>query len=501
MTLWSLYFIAKAWLHFRGYMRVDLVWNLAFFFALLIPVPARFDKPWLRRLRMAAALTAAVLLVWRDSWLPSLKASLSFAAKPGSPIDPVYLARFVMGLFPAGELAALAVLLGLLWALARRLRLQTAPVAFFALLATLLKTTAAPGDWAGHLKEFHRAEASRRVDLGRGAPAADFDIVFLHACSFGWDDIGASKVGRLGFLEDMDLVYSDFNSATAYSGPSMARLLNAACGQLPHAALYQGIPAECSLMEGLRKRGYSVVSALNHPGVSRDFAKEIASLGRGPAPIMTDDLPAMFLNFDGAPIRSDREVLERWWSARLKDGSPREALYYNSITTHGGSHRADEADWWKKSKDRLWPEAAQAMSEGLSAFFKTLESSGRSVMVVFVGEHGMAYRPSPMQGVELRDIPLPRTTLVPAGIKFIGPAFASVRRPRRVEGRPASYLALAQAVSDALAGREVSAPPAQEFVSENERAVVARFEGKWLYRDETGAWSALPAGEERVVVP
>ncbi len=438
-------------------------------------------------------------MFWHDTWLPSLWASLSFAAKPGSPLDPIYLARFVFDLIPVKELAGTAVVLAAFWALSRKFNLGAITVA--ALLLTLLKTTYAPGDWEGRLKAFHDREASRRVDMGQGAPATDFDIVIIQACSFGWDDIEASHVGRLSAIEDMDILYSSFTSAASYSGPAMARLLDAPCGQLPHDALYRKVPEDCSLVTGLEKRGYKVASALNHPGESRDFKKELSSLGKLPAPMRNDDLQAQFLNFDEAPIYSDRAVLERWWSARIRDSAPRAMLYYNTITTHGGVHRAHDPSWWKKSKSEAWIDSARTLSAELSDFFKTLDSSGRSAMVILVGEHAMAYRGTPMQGEELRDIPLPRTTMVPAGIKFIGPAFRAIRRPRRIENRPASYLCLAQDIADVLAGRDISAPPAQEFVAENERAVVANWDGHWLYRDGAGHWSALRPGEEKVLSP
>ena len=61
MTPLALYFIAKTWLHFRGYMQVDLLLNLIFFTALLFPLPARLNKPWPKRLRLAAALLAVTL--------------------------------------------------------------------------------------------------------------------------------------------------------------------------------------------------------------------------------------------------------------------------------------------------------------------------------------------------------------------------------------------------------------------------------------------------------
>jgi len=73
MSYWSLYFLAKVALHYRGYLGFHWLANLLFALALLVPLASR---RW-RVARAVAAWPAAIALLYYDSYLPSLGRVLS----------------------------------------------------------------------------------------------------------------------------------------------------------------------------------------------------------------------------------------------------------------------------------------------------------------------------------------------------------------------------------------------------------------------------------------
>ena len=89
------------------------------------------------------------------------------------------------------------------------------------------------------LQRFYEAEANRRVQFSPvDADSPPFDIVLLHTCSLAWDDLDYAGLREHPLLKRFDLVFDNFNAAASYSSPAAIRLLQGACGQSPHAKLY-----------------------------------------------------------------------------------------------------------------------------------------------------------------------------------------------------------------------------------------------------------------------
>ena len=66
LGLWNVYFICKFFLTQLGYLRLELLANVAFFCFLLLPARSRAA----RVVKQLIALVCGVALVWSESWLP-----------------------------------------------------------------------------------------------------------------------------------------------------------------------------------------------------------------------------------------------------------------------------------------------------------------------------------------------------------------------------------------------------------------------------------------------
>lgn len=123
-------------------------------------------------------------------------------------------------------------------------------------------------------------------------------------------------------------------------------------------------------------------------------------------------------------------------------------------------------------------------------------------MLIFLPEHGRAFTGSPFQPRDLRDIPLPKITLVPVGVKLIGPKFNDKQVQQHVISKPTSYLAiswlLAKFVENSPFGNTAMAPeeivlkiPKTDFVSEHEGRVIIRMGSEYWFRDKRKNWIRL----------
>lgn len=73
---WNLYFLGKFLLTWTGHLNFQIVPNLIFALALLIPIA----HPMLRRARTLLAIPVAVALLYQDTWFPPFSRLL---AQPG----------------------------------------------------------------------------------------------------------------------------------------------------------------------------------------------------------------------------------------------------------------------------------------------------------------------------------------------------------------------------------------------------------------------------------
>lgn len=524
LGLWNLYFLIKLALFWAGYLNLQLLPNLLFAAVLLVPLRNRH----VALLRTLIAVPLGVALMYQDTWLPPFSRLL---AQPGVlDFTGAYLLE-LMGRFIDWNLCGALFLMVVAYVFVRPwLRLTTLTLAGFAWLggANLLALHAAqqqvavqsaapvPGaaqtvsaaepDSAtldAYLQKFYTSEAARHVDFQPSESAAQpFDLLLINICSMAWDDLDAVGLRDNALFQQMDMVFDNFNSATAYSGPAAIRLLRASCGQQPHSKLYGVAPEQCLLMDDLRKLGFASQVMLNHTGQFEGFIDEVRSQGALPGPeVSTAGLQRALVGFDGSPIWRDRDVLAKWWGHREDQSASRVALFYNTTTLHDGN-RSLTADGGTRSAD--YKPRAQTLLDDLSGFIQQLQKSGRRVVVVIVPEHGAALHGDRMQISGMREIPSPSITHVPVGIKLVGMGSNPRSEPLHVS-EPSSYLALSQIIA-----RLYAAPPQAQgqgpdwkalladlpqtpMVSENAGTVVLDYAGRPYVRiKENGAWLPYP---------
>ncbi|MHA6136377.1 cellulose biosynthesis protein BcsG [Pseudomonas mohnii] len=521
LGLWNLYFLIKLAMFWGGYLNLQILPNLVFAAVLLVPLRNRY----LALLRTLIAIPPAVALFYQDTWLPPFSRLLD---QPGVlNFSGDYLLDLAGRFIDPNLCGALLLLVVAYFFVRQWLRLTTLTLAGFAWLggAGLMamhapvqqSTTQAPSTGGApivsaepdnatldtYLQNFYNTEAGRQVVFQPSQSAAQpFDLLLINICSMAWDDLDAVGLRDNSLLQQMDIVFENFNSATSYSGPAAIRLLRASCGQQPHSKLYDVAPEQCLLMDDLRKLGFNSEVMLNHTGQFEGFIDEVRAQGSLPAPeVSVSSLQRALVGFDGSSIWRDRDVLNKWWQHREGQSDSRVALFYNTTTLHDGN-RSLTLDGGTKSAE--YKPRAQALIDDLSTFLKDLEKSGRRVAVVIVPEHGAALHGDRMQISGMREIPSSSITHVPVGIKLVGMGKNTRSEPILVTA-PSSYLALSEIIS-----RLYAAPPQGDglgpdwqalladlpqtpVVSENAGTVVLDYAGKPYVRiKEKGAWLPYP---------
>ena len=354
---WNLYFILKFVLLWAGYLNLQVLPNLVFAAALLTAVEASvFAHPAYGHCDPR----------WRCAVLPGhLAAPFSrLLDQPGvMNFTGAYMVELA-GRFIDWNLCALLAALVVGYAFVRHwLRLTTLSVLGLAWLASVnllaLHTSSEPVAASGsgpataavstadpdsatleaYLQKFYTTEAARHVEFTPATSAAQpFDLLLINICSMAWDDLESVDLRDNTLLQQMDVIFDNFNSATSYSGPAAIRLLRASCGQLPHSKLYSTAPDQCMLMDDLSKLGFSSEVMLNHSGQFEGFLDEVRAQGSLPPPtISAGKFPRALVSFDGSPIVRDAQVLDAWWKHREEVKSDRVALFYNTTTLHDGN--------------------------------------------------------------------------------------------------------------------------------------------------------------------
>lgn len=531
MGLWNYYFIAKLALffgHFIGFHRWE---NLAFAAGLLLPITNR----WLRSVRQMVAIPIAVALLYYDSWLPSMYRLISQAGNIGN-FSVDYMLELLGRFINVSVVVALLLLCLLVALLGRRLRITTltlvcilfaphmaklfgisvtAPTtalqaqaclptgqsvaATSAPVGTTVETIAANDDASlnAALEKFYNVEAGRKVVFPKtkAATGTPFDIVFLHICSLSWDDLRFTG-DKSQLLQQFQIVFNNFNSASTYSGPAVIRLLRGSCGQARHKDLYNNALPQCYLFNELADAGFERKLLMNHDGHFGDFLQDVQQRGGlNLKPLPNSDAKVQMHSFDGSPIYEDLSLLQGWWRKHLSETGGPMALFYNSITLHDGNKIPGVA-----SQDSLdtYPARQTKLMADLDKFLADLEQSGRKVVVVLVAEHGAALRSDAMQISGMREIPSPRITLVPAAIRLVG--LPAESKPARVTlDAPSSYTALSTVLSRMLESNPFASPltdlsrytdqlPQTEFVAENEDTVIMRQQSRYFMHTPDNVW-------------
>ena len=505
---WNLYFIAKLVLLALGLIGLHLIENLAF----AVVLGAMAAPRW-RRLRPWVGVPVAIALAYYDSWLPGFSRVVSQVSVI-SGFSAAYLAELAGRFVNATVLGALVVALVAFIAIKRFVRLDVFVVAAMIALALVLAPpkpaadTTAAKDAAGSpapkspdamLSEFFQAEAQRAVAFPKPPEASTpFDVIFIHVCSLSWDDLQATGMDKHPLLASFDAVLRRFNSVSTYSGPAAIRFLRAGCGQTRHKDLYAPAPARCLLMPDLQEAGLEMQLVLNHDGHFDDFLSFVKAQGVQVPALPINGIAAPQRSFDDSRIHDDAAVLARWLEARQKSAAPRAAVYYNTVSLHDGNRLVSDP---KTKSSETYKARLVKLLDDLNGFVGKLAASGRRAVVVLIPEHGAAWRGDAAQIAGLREIPTPAITLVPVGIRVIGPDARRSGEALQVS-EPTSYLALSYIVARMLAkppyGAEGFRPsdytagmPTTEFVSEGETATILRRGSSYLIRQDQDPWKEL----------
>ncbi|ENN8409319.1 cellulose biosynthesis protein BcsG [Serratia marcescens] len=528
---WNLYFLAKFALLWFGYLNFHALPNLVFMAFLLMPIPSQRLHRW----RHYLAIPIGIALFYHDTWLPGINSILSQGSQLAG-FSAQYLLELINRFINWQMIGAAFVLFIAYLFVAQWVRVTVFTVAALAWLnivniagpaVSLLPATstaaaggantpatsapaardAAPADslpptsanLTAYLNQFYEREKGRATAFPTALPAdaQPFDLLVINICSLAWADMDAVNLQNHPLWSKMDIMFDNFNSATAYSGPAAIRLLRASCGQLSHHDLYQPVNQQCYLFDNLAKLGFKEQLMLDHSGVFGNFLKELREQGGMQAPLMSQaGVGNELTSFDGEPIYNDLELLTRWLDQQQKGGDGRTATFFNVIPLHDGNRFVGS----NKSAD--YQPRAQKLFDQLNTFLDQLEKSGRKVVVVIVPEHGAALVGDKMQMSGLRDIPSPNITHTPVGIKLVGMKAPHQGSPLQIK-TPSSYLALSELVSRLVDGKVFSESsvdwqaltqglPQTPVISENDNAIVMQYQGKPYIRLNGGDWVPYP---------
>jgi cellulose synthase operon protein YhjU len=517
LGVWNLYFLIKFVLFYYGAIKFDVLSNAALAAFLVL----HFSMPLLEKLKHVIGAVLAINVLYQDSWLPPINRLLK-----QSDLVQEFNLGYVMEL--TGRVINVDLLLGLFvlivcfWYTSQWIRFTTVTVLGLALISyqgnqqvepvgqpvvsthpnqqeislnnpAAVNKSRSPNQ---QLNDFYQQQRQ----LVTHFPAqleTPFDVIILNICSMATADLNAIGVSVDTLFEDYDIVFSDFNTATSYSGPAAIRLLRASCGQTSQTALFDPAPQQCYLFDNLEKLGYSSHIAMNHDGHFDAFKELIKQHGNLTEPVFNNQSsPIMQYSFDDTPIYSDGAVLQRWLAEQGDDCAPC-ALYYNSISLHDGNQFANQA---RMNSKQSYPERHANLFADITQFINSLEQRGRNVMLMVVPEHGAALKGDRVQFAGLREIPSPAIVSVPAAIKFIGP---DVPRFEQIKiAKSSSYFALSELVSGVMksnlfAGNNnlldiVTRLPAAPKVAENSGTIMMYINQRPYIQLDGGQWTAYP---------
>lgn len=520
LGIWNIYFLAKFILFWKGLIGFSPLYNLALAALLIAPIAS---ARW-RKARTIVAVPIAIALLYYDSWLPPLQRIWSQAPLILN-FTPAYLTELAGRFINWNVIALLFIAWVVYYVLSQRVRVGVLTIVVLVALNVvkstpsqngqninpIIATQAATGNNAtlsldDTLRNFFVSEAKRSISFPPPPQVAPpFDIIFIHICSLSWDDIKAVGLQNHPLWKRFDMVFTHFNSVSTYSGPAAIRILRSTCGQSAHKGLYDPAPSNCYLMSSLQQSGFEPNLALNHDGHFDDFLHTVQNQsGLNIPPMPVKGLPVAQHAFDGSPVYDDLSVLSRWLDNRPQDSSSRVALYYNTISLHDGNSSTDSkvsGDSMETYKMRL----AKLFDE-LDQFMQKIDSSGRRAMVVMVPEHGAAVRGDKMQIAGLREIPSPAITLVPVGIKMIGPDARRLGDTLQVD-ESVGFLAITYIVAQMIEKTPFGASgflpanytpglPTTQFVAQNENATMMEHDGRHYLKQGDGAWSNYDLGAQ-----
>ncbi|MDR7343844.1 cellulose synthase operon protein YhjU [Pantoea alhagi] len=529
---WNFYFLIKFALLWFGYLNFHALANLVFLAWLLFPLPSLR----LHRLRSWISVPIGFALFWHDTWLPGPESIMSQGGQLAG-FSSAYLLDLVNRFINWQMVGAAFVMLVLYMFISQWVRITVLVSLMliwinvinlagptFSLLPTksatpevvLNKTTPAnnaaadknaldesapptSANLTAYLNRFYQTEKQRVTTFPAtlSPDSQPFDVLIINICSLAWSDIDAVQLRDHPLWKHFDILLSNYNSATGYSGPAGIRLLRASCGQTSHSDLYKPAEQQCYLFDNLAKLGFKEQLMMDHTGVFGNYLKELREDGDLQAPLMSQaGIAPELTSFDGSPVYNDAQLMQRWLDDRMKSNDARTATFYNLIPLHDGTRELGSTG------TAPYKPRAQLLFDQLDTFLTNLEKSGRQVLVMVVPEHGAAVVGDKMQMSGLRDIPSPSITHVPVGIRFVGMKSPHQGQPLSVD-TPTSLQAVSELVSRVVDGQVFNAPnvnmsvltenlPQTPVVSENDNAIVMMYQGKPWIRLNGGDWVPYP---------
>ena len=519
LGVWNVYFIIAFALAAFGYIELNLLGNALLMAWLLLPVGPK----WLRILRGTLGVAAAAVLLYSESWLPSVDSIL--ANKGGiAGFSLLYMAEFALD-FINVKMVGWGLLVFLGYFLVRRyVRVTFFTIVYFLGAVTMpwvqsilperapvvtadaggqTNEAAAPaktgkadakavGEW---YDAFLAYEHDRRARFPNGLSEKDtpFDILLLSICSVSNDDLAVSQLDQHPLFKEFNIRFDSFNAATAYSGPALLRLLNGACGQPFHSELYGERRPECEIMTRLGTLGYSQRLLMDHSGEYDNFLQSMRDKAGVTATLDNAKYPTRYMGFDDEEIADSLAVLRHWQRTQVKSKAGRTATLINFIALHDGNRLPG------RGRAEPFKPRAQEMFDNIRTFLRELERSGRKTMVVIVPEHGAAVRGDKIQVPRLRDIPTMRISRVPVMVKFVG-LKGMPNEPIHVTGNT-SYLALTSLIGKTLEtdyfSKDGGTVPLEQLVhdlpqtnpvSENGTVQTLEYQGREYFRQNGGEW-------------
>jgi cellulose synthase operon protein YhjU len=459
---WNVYFVVKIYLFFSGIIDFDLMYNVGLFFFITLS----FRIITNRFIRNILIGIIAVTLLYFDSYLPPFNSLLS-QLNTILEFDNRYLIELVGRFIEINYLIA-GLILCLLYSIARKYLRITVIVLLIIIYIALSQKTAslsqaiAPSDGLAlstqnidqqlntYKQDFFLNQSNKQTHLAaESKETVAFDMLFISICSLSRDDLTLANLDQHPIFQRFDITFTNYNSATSYSGPAVVRLLRAGCGQTSHADLFEPASNQaCYLFENLQNLGFTTEIAMNHNGAFDNFSQLLRENGRVEHPIKHfNQLSPYQIAFDGSPIQRDYEVLQQLITDTSQTSAANHNVtLYNTISLHDGNRiiNSDKTSSLPSYKKRL-----TNLLDDLDAIYQQIEDSGRNIVVVFIPEHGSGLRGDKIQISGIRDIPSPAIVNIPVGITLFGQHLTKDSQSLVIE-QPSSHLALGQFIANLL---------------------------------------------------
>jgi cellulose synthase operon protein YhjU len=355
-----------------------------------------------------------------------------------------------------------------------------------------------------YLESFYNAESQRLIMFHQpDTESTPFDIVILHISSLSWDDLKEIGITQEDpFFKQFDYLFTNFNSAVISDSGAVMRLMLSNCGQKSNKEINKDeLPNNmCLLIERLTSVGYTPYVSMDSNDINGDYAKIFKKIGFNKAVTITkENLTANALYLDEkSPLYSNYAILKKWFDTRKSLRSERTFLYHNSILLKQGSHWIDDKQWTSRDNRDQYKDVYSSLLKDIQQFIDLLKSSKRNTLLIIIPEYGRYLSVNS----KAEDMPLPKITKVPVGIKFIGPIFNDTIVQQHIISKPASYFAISWILSKFIENSPfgktpmtsediVFKIPMTDFVSEQDGRVIMEMDGSYLFYGEDKKWTTL----------